>query len=208
MRCCPMARGCLCLGHTMQMSSLASGFSRTSSTRMVHWNAAKQGGLSVDFPCAPASTSTRPPRWSNRAPSSRSCTLLRRTGGHWPVHQLDVKNTFLHDNLLERVYCHQPVGFVDVTHATCMVPAPRCTSPLYRLRHYRLRLLSLRFQRGSDIAYILVYVNDIILTASLPALLHHIIEQLHHAFAIKDLGALRFFLGVQVRRDDRRSFLT
>jgi hypothetical protein len=57
------------------------------------------------------------------------------------------------------------------------------------------------------VAYLLVYVDDIILTASNTQLLQRVIEELHQEFAIKDLGALRFFLGVQVRRDDTGFFL-
>jgi hypothetical protein len=33
----------------------------------------------------------------------------------WPVHQLNVKNTFMHDTLSELVYCSQPTWFVDPT---------------------------------------------------------------------------------------------
>jgi hypothetical protein len=33
----------------------------------------------------------------------------------WPIHRLDVKNTFLHGNLTKTVYCAQPSGFVDPT---------------------------------------------------------------------------------------------
>ncbi|GKD57154.1 ribonuclease H-like domain-containing protein [Tanacetum coccineum] len=47
------------------------------------------------------------------------------------------------------------------------------------------------FHRGSDIAYLLLYVDDIILTASSAVLLQCIIDMLHSEFAMTDLGSAR-----------------
>ena len=57
------------------------------------------------------------------------------------------------------------------------------------------------YKHGDQVAYLLVYVDDIILTTSTTTVLRHVIDQLRQAFALKDLGELHFFLGVQVRRD-------
>jgi hypothetical protein len=55
------------------------------------------------------------------------------------------------------------------------------------------------FQCGSDTAYLLLYVDDIVLTASSPALLCWIISALQQEFSMKDLGVLHHFLGMHVQ---------
>ncbi|GKE27079.1 RNA-directed DNA polymerase, eukaryota, reverse transcriptase zinc-binding domain protein [Tanacetum coccineum] len=49
---------------------------------------------------------------------------------------------------------------------------------------------------GSQVAYLLIYVDDIILTASCPSLLQQIIGSLNNEFDMTDLGALNYFLSV------------
>ena len=54
------------------------------------------------------------------------------------------------------------------------------------------------YRRGDATAYLLLYVDDIVLTASSPQLLQRIISSLQQEFAMKDLGQLHYFLGATV----------
>jgi hypothetical protein len=53
------------------------------------------------------------------------------------------------------------------------------------------------YHQADEVAYLL-YVDDIVLTASSPQLLQRIITSLQLEFAMKDLGQLHHFLGVTV----------
>ena len=62
--------------------------------------------------------------------------------------------------------------------------------------------------RGTDIAYLLLYVDDIMLTASSDALIKSVTSLLNAEFAMKDLGPLSYFLGVAVTRTSASMFLS
>ncbi|GJS33534.1 ribonuclease H-like domain-containing protein [Tanacetum coccineum] len=98
----------------------------------------------------------------------------------WLIHQLDVKNAFLNGDLSETVYMHQPSSFVEV----------RFPNHVFRLQRsfYGLKQAPRAwFQHfGSQVAYLLLYVDDIILTASSTTLLQHLIDSLHREFDMID----------------------
>ncbi|WVZ85683.1 hypothetical protein U9M48_032578 [Paspalum notatum var. saurae] len=54
------------------------------------------------------------------------------------------------------------------------------------------------YRLGDETAYLLLYVDDIVLTTSSQHLLQRIILSLQQEFAMKDLGVLHHFLGVTV----------
>jgi hypothetical protein len=56
------------------------------------------------------------------------------------------------------------------------------------------------YRRSTDIAYLLLYVNDIVLTASSPQLLQHTTMTLQQQFTMKDLDPLHHFLGISVEQ--------
>jgi hypothetical protein len=158
-------------------------------------------------------------------PAMVRVVLSIATANSWPIHQMDVKNAFLHGQLAEIVYCQQPSGFVDTTHPThvCRLnkslyglkQAPRTwfvrfTSYLHTLGFVSSKSDTSLFilRRGSDIAYLLLYVDDIILTANTHTLLSSIISSLHREFSMSDLGDIHHFLGVNVHRTNQGLFLS
>lgn len=63
-------------------------------------------------------------------------------------------------------------------------------------------------RQDDDMAFLLVYVDDIVLTASSTSVMQRLIANLHSEFAMKDLGSLHFFLSIQVRRSSTGFFLS
>ncbi|GAU48004.1 hypothetical protein TSUD_404810 [Trifolium subterraneum] len=143
----------------------------------------------------------------------------------WPIHQLDVQNAFLHGDLHETVYMHQPLGFRDSHHPdyVCRLrkslyglkQAPRAWYQRFAdfvstigFRHSTSDHSLFIYRRGTDLAYILLYVDDIILITSSQDLRQSIMALLASEFAMKDLGPLSYFLGIAVTRHAGGLFLS
>ncbi|WVZ63897.1 hypothetical protein U9M48_013491 [Paspalum notatum var. saurae] len=136
-----------------------------------------------------------------------------------------MSNAFLHGHLHERVYCQQPTGFEDAQrpHDVCLL-----SRSLYGLRQaprawfnrFVEHVKTLGFQqsrsdsslfvmtKGSDMAYLLLYVDDMILSASSTTLLQAVVAQLKQVFAIKDMDPIHYFLGVDVKSTKTSFFLS
>ena len=54
----------------------------------------------------------------------------------------------------------------------------------------------------------MIYVDDIIVTSSSPKAITTLLSDLKRYFALKDLGELNYFLGIEVRKEEDGILLT
>ncbi|KAJ8774429.1 hypothetical protein K2173_016875 [Erythroxylum novogranatense] len=119
----------------------------------------------------------------------------------WHLQQLDVNNAFLHGDLNEEVYM-------------LMSPAIRqwfskLTSTLLSLGYNQSASDYSLFVHTKDasLTFLLVYVDDVILTGNDLDEIDKVKAFLDTSFKIKDLGVLKYFLGLEVARSTAGIYL-
>jgi hypothetical protein len=137
---------------------------------------------------------------------------------NWSVRQLDISNTFLHGTLQEDIYMAQPKGFVvpEFPNYVCKLnkaiyglkQAPRAS-----FHHLSESLIDFGFvqslvdtslflfHQGAVHLFLLVFVDYILVTRTHVSFIASLLAKLWTDFALKDLGELNYFLGIQVYRE-------
>ncbi|KAG8087751.1 hypothetical protein GUJ93_ZPchr0010g8326 [Zizania palustris] len=143
----------------------------------------------------------------------------------WHLRQIDIQNAFLHGELTEEVYMQQPPGFENSQHPEYICKLDKALYGLKQApRAWNIKLSTKLFSLGftaskSDSSlfilhqptvsiYMLVYVDDIIIASSNADVSDKLLQQLSSEFAVKDLGQLHYFLGIEASYHDDGVVLT
>ncbi|KAK1626914.1 hypothetical protein QYE76_001229 [Lolium multiflorum] len=144
---------------------------------------------------------------------------------NWCLRQLDVKNAFLHGVLEEEVYMKQPPGFAHPNAPNYICHLDKALYGLKQAPRAWYSRLSTKLQdfgfmpskadtslflytRAGVTIFVLIYVDDIIVTSSSDYAVSTLLKDLNAQFAIKDLGPLHFFLGIEVKHTHDALLLT
>ncbi|TXG72309.1 hypothetical protein EZV62_000888 [Acer yangbiense] len=147
------------------------------------------------------------------------CLLALAVAQSWSLHQLDVHNAFLHGDLHEEIYMVPPSGLQrQGENMVCCL-----NKSLYGLKQASRQWFAKFFEaihatgfvqskadyslftcnRGKSFTALLIYVDDILITGNDLAAINTLKQFLHNRFRIKDLGDLKFFLGIEVSRSKK-----
>ncbi|KAM1364809.1 hypothetical protein ACFX2F_043330 [Malus domestica] len=144
------------------------------------------------------------------------CLLTVAAVRHWPLHQMDVQNVFLHGELHEEVYMLPPPGYRrQGERVVCRLQKSlyglkqasrnwfqKFSSAIHDIGFTQSRADYSLFTKvsGSSITIVLLYVDDMVITGNNDRAINDLKQFLSRCFRIKDLGPLKYFLGVEVAR--------
>jgi hypothetical protein len=142
----------------------------------------------------------------------------------YEIWQMDVKTAFLNGNLDEDVYMIQPEGFVDPTNVGKVC---KLQKSIYGLKQAS-RCWNIRFdevvkgfgflkneeeayvykkESGSSVAFLILYVDDILLIGNNIPMLESVKTLLKNSFSMKDLGEAAYILSIRIYRDRSRRLI-
>jgi hypothetical protein len=139
----------------------------------------------------------------------------------WELDNMDVDTAFLQSPVTEKIYVKQPKGYEKVGPSGKELVCQLLKS-LYGLkqasrnwnkaidqwlRAYGLQpstadpcVYVMRFENG-DILIVVLYVDDLIIAGNNRMVVDHFKAAIGERFKMKDLGKLRFMLGMEIKRD-------
>jgi Reverse transcriptase (RNA-dependent DNA polymerase) len=143
----------------------------------------------------------------------------------WSLHQMDMKNVFLQGTLEEEVYMSLPPGHTQEGNANLVCKLKKSIYGLKQsLRTWygklRSHLLSCDFKinnvnhslfskiNNGITIIVLVYVDDIIITGNDVTEIKKVKARLRKKFDIKNLGLLKYFLGIEIAHSPKGIFIS
>ncbi|KAL0439797.1 UNVERIFIED_CONTAM: Retrovirus-related Pol polyprotein from transposon RE1 [Sesamum latifolium] len=140
----------------------------------------------------------------------------------WPIQQLDINNAFLHGYLDEDIYMLPPEGYHTKPGLVCKLERSfyglKQASRQWNLE-FTIKLQEYGFSQSANDHYLftlatdlgsmflLVYVDDILITGPSLSDIQNVKVYLHDLFSIKDLGNARYFLGLEIARNSSGTYL-
>ena len=129
---------------------------------------------------------------------------------NWPLRQHDVKNAFFHVFISEEVYMEQPSGYIDPQFPTHVSHLQRALfglkqTPRAWFQRFSQFFLCIGFTTSRadsslfvyhcphGVIYLLLYVDDMVITRSNSSRLSSLIDRLAREFSMKDLSDLHYF---------------